>query len=78
MTTKEEINKRIDNLDKNFDDLITSNNLNVSSIENLALNSTEEIKQIINKHVETLIVQKLDEKELIIKKNKNGKTKGLT
>lgn len=75
MNTKSEINNKINELDYNFDRLITEDKLNIDSIENLALKSIEDVKSIINNHIEELIVKKVDEKELIAKKNENGMKK---
>lgn len=73
MNTKKEINNRIDNMDRNFQNLINSNALTINAIENLAVNSIEEVTSIINSHIEDLLSSKVNEKELIIKKNSNGK-----
>lgn len=77
MNIKSEINNKINELDYNFDKLITEDKLNIDSIENLALKNIEDIKSIINNHIEELIVKKVDEKELIVKKNENGMKKDL-
>ncbi len=66
MNTKSEINNKINELDNNFDKLITQDKLNIDSIESLGLKSIEDVKAIINKHIEKLLVEKIDEKELII------------
>lgn len=75
MNTKEKLGNEIDKLDKDFDKLVTKDKLDINSIENLAINSFEDIKCIVNNHIEELIIKKIDEKELISKKNKNGKKK---
>lgn len=77
MNTKREINNKINELDNNFDKLITEDKLNIDSIESLGLKSIEDVKAIINKHIEKLLIEKIDEKELIIKKNRNGKKKDI-
>lgn len=77
MNTKSEINNKINELDNNFDKLITEDKLNIDSIESLGLKSIEDVKTIINKHIEELLVEKIDEKGLIIKKNENGKKKDI-
>ncbi len=77
MNTKREINNKINELDNNFDKLITEDKLSIDSIESLGLKSIEDVKAIINKHIEELLIEKIDEKELIIKKNRNGKKKDI-
>ncbi len=77
MNTKREINNKINELDNNFDKLITEDKLSIDSIESLGLKSIEDVKAIINKHIEKLLIEKIDEKELIIKKNRNGKKKDI-
>lgn len=76
MNTKETINKKIEELDTKFDNLLTNGNFNINNLENnledIMLENLEEYKNILNNHVEDLLSNKIDEKELIIKKNKNG------
>ncbi len=72
MDTKKIVQEKIDELDSNFDKLTLNNELNINTIETVAMNNIKEYKQIINKHIEELIFQKINEKELITKKNKNG------
>ncbi len=50
MNTKNELNNKINELDNNFDKLITEDKLNIDSIESLGLKSIEDVKVIINKH----------------------------
>ena len=76
--TQEEIEnwrhkEKITELDNNFDKLILTNKLNINSIEDIAMKNIEDYKQIINTHIEDLIFNKINEKELIGKKNENGK-----
>lgn len=73
METNKLIEEKIKELDDNFDMLISSNNLTMDKIEDIAINNIDAYKQIINNHIENLIFHKVDEKELISKKNKNGK-----
>ena len=68
-----EINK----LDNEFNKLLKNDKLNISEIESLSINTVEECKQIINNHIERLVMSKIDEQQLISKKNKNGKKKDL-
>lgn len=62
----------INDLDNGFKNNVRDNKLDISTIENLAINSMNSCKQIINNHIENLIFQEINEKELIVKKNKNG------
>lgn len=73
MDTKKLIQEKITELDNNFDKLALTNKLNLNSIEDIAIKNIEDYKQIINTHIEDLILKKIDEKELIVKKNENGK-----
>ena len=77
MNTKVKLESNINELDNSFKELISTEKLNINSIETLALNSIEECKKIINCHIEELIMKTIDEKELIIKKNRNGEIKDL-
>lgn len=73
MDTKKIIQEKITELDNNFDKLVLTNKLNINSIEDIAMKNIEDYKQIINTHIEDLIFKKINEKELIVKKNENGK-----
>ena len=73
MDTKKIIQEKITELDNNFDKLILTDKLNINSIEDIAMKNIEDYKQIINTHIEDLIFNKINEKELIVKKNENGK-----
>lgn len=73
MDTKKIIQEKITELDNNFDKLILTNKLNINSIEDIAMKNIGDYKQIINTHIEDLIFNKINEKELIVKKNENGK-----
>ena len=77
MDTKKKLNEKIDELDNEFDNLKSNNQLDINSIEDLALKTVENVNIIINNHIEELLSEKLDEKELINKKNKNGKNKDI-
>jgi len=77
MDTKKKLNEKIDELDNEFDNLKNNNQLDINSIEDLALKTVENVNIIINNHIEELLSEKLDEKELINKKNKNGKNKDI-
>lgn len=77
MDTKKKLKVEIDELDNDFDNLIKDNKLDINSIEDLALKTLENVNSIINAHIEELLSKKLNEKELISKKKKNGKKKDL-
>ena len=61
------------NLDEKFEDLIQKDALNINTIEDLALQSIYEYKQYVYQHIEELLQTMVDEKKLIVKKNRNGK-----
>ena len=73
MDTKKIIQEKITELDNDFDKLVLTNKLNINSIEDINMKNIEDYKQIINIHIEDLILKKINEKELIAKKNENGK-----
>ena len=75
MRTIEQFEKNINNLDTNFIRLISNDGLDINSIEELAMNSIDDCKSIINTHIEELISKSINEHELITKKNKSGKKK---
>ena len=75
MRTIEQFEKNINNLDTNFNRLISNDGLDINSIEELAMNSIDDCKSIINTHIEELISKSINEHELITKKNKSGKKK---
>ena len=77
MDTTKLIESKINELDNDFSKLLSDNKISISQIEDLAINSIEECKQIINNHIEELILSRINEKDLIIKKNKNGKKKDM-
>lgn len=75
MRTIEQFEKNINNLDTNFNRLISNDGLDINSIEELAMNSIDVCKSFINTHIEELISKSINEHELITKKNKSGKKK---
>lgn len=77
MDAQKLIGIEINKLDNEFNKLLKNDKLNISEIENLSINTVEECKQIINNHIEKLVMSKIDEQQLISKKNKNGKKKDL-
>lgn len=75
MRTIEQFEKNINDLDANFNQLISNDSLDINSIEELAMNSIDDCKSIINTHIEELISKSINEHELITQKNKSGKKK---
>ena len=75
MKTIKRFEKKINNLVANFNQLISNDCLDINSIEELAMNSIDDCKTIINNHIEELISKNINEQELITKKNKSGKKK---
>ena len=73
MNAQKLIGIEINKLDNEFNKLLKNDKLNISEIESLSINTVEECKQIINNHIERLVMSKIDEQQLISKKNKNGK-----
>lgn len=70
------INKNnIEKMTDKFDNMVREGTLNISKIENLLTSNIDEYKNNVNKYMENLISSHIDEKQLIIKKNKNGKKK---
>ena len=65
MRTIEQFEKNINNLDTNFNRLISNDGLDINSIEELAMNSIDDCKSIINTHIEELISKSINEHELI-------------
>ncbi len=67
------------NWDKEFIDkfkcLVKNNNISIDKIEELMIDEFNDYKQHIEKLVEKLVSNEINEQELIIKKNKNGKKK---
>ena len=77
MDAQKLIGIEINKLDNEFNKLLKNDQLNISEIESLSINTVEECKQIINNHIERLVMSKIDEQQLISKKNKNGKKRDL-
>ena len=73
MRTIEQFEKNINNLDTNFNRLISSDGLDINSIEELAMNSIDDCKSIINTRIEELISKSINEHELITKKTRVGR-----
>ena len=73
MRTIEQFEKNINNLDTNFNRLISNDGLDINSIDELAMNSIDDCKSIINTHIEELISKSINEHELITKKTRVGR-----
>ncbi len=73
MRTIEQFEKNINNLDTNFNRLISNDGLDINSIEELAMNSIDDCKSIINTRIEELISKSINEHELITKKTRVGR-----
>ena len=75
MNIKKEINNSVTEMEKKFFKLINAKSLSINDIEDLSLNSTKQCEHLINNYLCKLVKKNINEKELIIKKNKNGKKK---
>ncbi len=71
------MSKEFKKLDVKFKGLVSTEKLNINTLEDLMLDDIEEHRIKLNNHIEELILEKIDEKTLIAKKNKNGKKKDL-
>lgn len=71
-------NNEFDKLTEQFDKLVKEEKLNINFIEELMVNDIEKYKELQKEHIEKLLQNHINEKELISKKNKNGKKKNLT
>ncbi len=69
------MNEEFKTLDGKFKDLVSKEKLNIATIEDLMLDNIEEHKARLKTHIEELLLSEINEKELISKKNKNGKKK---
>jgi hypothetical protein len=69
--------KNLKNFSDKFDKLVSEDKLNINSLENLMVSNIEEYKRDLKKYTEDLLTSHINEKELIRKKNKNGKKKDL-
>ena len=74
----DEKNNEFDKLTEQFDKLVKEEKLNINFIEELMVNDIEKYKELQKEHIEKLLQNHINEKELISKKNKNGKKKNLT
>ena len=77
MKIEEKIQKEIKDYNEKFNELVNNDKLNISTIEDLLLDNYKLHQKNMNQYTEELLSQKIEEKELIIKKNKNGKRKDI-
>ena len=61
-----------ENIDNEITNLDNEGNLDIFSIENLLINNIESYKKELHKHVEDVLQNKINENNIIIKKNRNG------
>lgn len=59
-----------DNLTKQFDRLAKEEKLNIDSIEELMVKDIEKYKELQKEHIEKLLQNNINEKELITKKTR--------
>jgi DNA-binding protein H-NS len=70
--------KNLNNYTNKFDKLVSEEKLNINSLENLMVSNIEEYTKDLKQYTEELLSSHINEKELISKKNKNGKKKDLS
>ncbi len=71
------MSKEFKKLDVKFKGLVSTEKLNINALEDLMLDNMEEHRIKLNNHIEELILDEIDEKKIIAKKNKNGKKRDL-
>lgn len=69
--------KRIDDFTRKFDELVSKEKLNIDSLETIMINSIQDYEKELKRHAEELLITHVNEKDLIVKKNENGKKKDL-
>ena len=75
MDIRKELNNSITEMEEKFVQLVNEKSLSINNIEDLSLNSAKKCEKLINNYLGRLVKKNINEKELIIKKNKNGKKK---
>lgn len=60
-------------LDNDFIGLRNNNKLNIFSIEDILIKNIDEYKKELHNHIEELLQEQINENNIIVKKNKNGK-----
>lgn len=69
--------KHIDEFTNQFDKLVAEQKLNINSFEQLMSDNIENYKKDLQIQAERMLSTRINEKELISKKNKNGKKKDI-
>ena len=64
-----------EHFEEEFIKLVSENKLSINSIEELMLEEIKRYKNKLEMQLEELLKSQINEKELITKKNKNGKKK---
>ena len=77
MKIEGKIKKEIKDYNEKFNELVNNDKLNISTIEDLLLDNYKLHQKNMTQYTEELLFQKVDEKELISKKNENGKRKDI-
>ena len=67
--------EKLKKFEQEFDKLVQQDKMNINTLENLMIDNIDEYKKELIKHTEDLLGCRIDEKQLISKKNKNGKRK---
>lgn len=75
MNIDERNRKNIEKMTQKFNEMVKDETLNITNIENLLMENIENYKTNINQYMEELISNNIEEKELVSKKNENGKKK---
>lgn len=57
-------------IDKKLDELKQEGNINIDSIENLMVISVNQYREQLARHIEEVLLEKVDENEIIIKKTR--------
>ena len=65
--------KRIDDFTRKFDELVSKEKLNISSLETIMINSILDYEKELKKHTEELLITHVNEKDLIVKKTRMGR-----
>ena len=65
-------------LTEKFDNLVKEDKLDINAVENLMLLDIKNYKEKQKKHIEYLLKDHINEKELISKKNENGVNEDLS
>ena len=65
--------EKLKKFEQEFDELVQQGKMNINALEDLMIDNIDEYKKELIKHTEELLGCHIDEKQLINKKNKNGK-----